>query len=445
MIGLMFYLEWDFTLIALAVTPFMLLFVGRLKRAVKTATVEVRKKQAQVIAVATQGLGAERSIQAFDRQDLESRRMMAISYETVMAALKARAYKALMSPIVSIIVAGCTGVVLWLGTKQVLAGAMTVGGLTVFLAYLKQFFSPVKDLATMSNTIAQTTVSLERIYDILDSDDMIPEKPDAKLPPKAMKGEIVFEDVAFAYEPDNPILRGVSFTVKPGQMVGVVGSTGSGKSTIASLIPRFYDPTQGTVKIDGTDVRDFQLHPLRQQIGFVLQETVLFKGTIRENIAYGRRDEVSDEEIIEAAKLANAHEFIVQMPAGYNTPVGDRGDTMSGGQRQRIGIARAMIRNNPIMILDEPTAALDTQSEKAVMEGLRSLIKGRTAITIAHRLSTIREADNIIALDKGVIIEQGTHQELMTLNGFYANLYRIQFPDEGASPTASAAPATTSA
>ena len=209
-------------------------------------------------------------------------------------------------------------------------------------------------------------------------------------------------------------------------MVGVVGPTGGGKSTIMSLIPRFYDPIAGTIRIDGIDVRDYQLKALRDQIGYVLQETVLFRGTVRENIAYGRAG-ATEEEIIEAAKLANADEFISRMPDGYQTMVGDRGDTLSGGQRQRIGIARAIIRNNPILILDEPTAALDTESERLVIEALERLMKGRTVLTIAHRLSTIRDADSIIVLKDGMVAEQGTHSQLLALGGTYAELYNIQF------------------
>ena len=244
--------------------------------------------------------------------------------------------------------------------------------------------------------------------------------------PEAFRGEIEFDEVAFAYAADAPVLQRVSFTIKPGQMVGIVGATGGGKSTIVSLIPRFYDPTAGEVKIDGVDIREYKLQALRNQIGYVLQDTVLFRGTIRDNIAYGRAGATQDE-ILAAAKLANADEFISRMPHGYNTLVGDRGETLSGGQRQRIGIARAVIRNNPILILDEPTAALDTESERAVIEALDRLMRGRTVITIAHRLSTIRNCDKILVLKDGVVAEEGTHDELLALGGVYAELYRAQF------------------
>jgi subfamily B ATP-binding cassette protein MsbA len=250
-----------------------------------------------------------------------------------------------------------------------------------------------------------------------------------------VKGEITFDKVAFAYKPDSPVLKEITFRIEPGQLVGFVGATGGGKSTVASLIPRFYDATQGRILIDGTDVRDFKLKGLRNQIGCVLQDTVLFAGTIADNIAYGRPGATRDE-VIAAAKLANAHEFIARMPKGYDSEVGERGMTLSGGQRQRIGIARAIIRNSPILILDEPTAALDTESEKLVMDALENLMKGRTAIAIAHRLSTIKDADKIVVFKDGFVHEQGTHHELLKRNGLYAELYRIQFPSEAGVPPA---------
>ena len=276
----------------------------------------------------------------------------------------------------------------------------------------------------MTNVIAQAAVGLERVQAILSTDEIIPQKPDA-IEPDKLKGEIIFEHVAFSYEPDQPVLKDINLIIKPGQRIGVCGQTGGGKSTLLSLIPRFYDPTAGIVKIDGINTADYNLIGLRNQIGFVLQDTVLFYGTVRDNIAYGRPD-ATPEEIIEAAKMANADEFISQMPLGYNTMVGERGLTLSGGQRQRIGIARAVVRDSPILILDEPTAALDTESESIVMEALERLMKGRTVITIAHRLSTIRDADKIIILKDGIISEEGTHDELMKMNGVYAELYRIQ-------------------
>ena len=424
MLVIMFCMNWDFTLIAVAVTPLMLLLASRFKKAVKKSTHEVRKQQSNIVAVVQQDLESIRVVTAFGRQELEQEALQAVSHATVAAALKARQVKALLSPLVSIIVACCVGFVLWRGSLLILAGWMTAGELTVFLSYLGSFFKPVKDLASMNNSIAQTAVAVERIRTILDADAILPEKPDAR--EQTIRGEIVFDHVAFAYDESNPVLRDVSFTVKPGQMIGVVGPTGGGKSTIMSLIPRFYDPSAGKILVDSIDVRDYRLQALRNQIGYVLQETVLFRGTVRDNIAYGRAG-ATDEEIIEAAKLANADEFITRMPNGYQSFVGDRGDTLSGGQRQRIGIARAIIRNNPILILDEPTAALDTESERLVIEALERLMKGRTVLTIAHRLSTIRDADKIIVLKGGVVAEQGTHDQLLAMGGTYAELYSVQF------------------
>ena len=434
MLFIMLQLNWDFTLIAIAVTPFMLLLVSRFNKAVKKATHEVRKQQSKVVTVVEQGLQSMRVVKAFGRQDLAEKELADVSQSTVDASLKARRLKALLSPIVAITVSLCTAVVLWRGSALILAGVMTVGALTVFLSYLSKFFKPVQDLATMTNAIAQAAVAVERIRGILDADTIIPERPNAR-EPQALAGEIEFDHVAFSYDADAPVLTDVSFRIGAGQMVGVVGPTGCGKSTIVSLIPRFYDATAGAVKIDGVDIRDYKFHELRNQIGYVLQEPGLFEGSVRENIAYGKKG-VTEEQVLEAAKLANADEFIARMPHGYDTMIGERGETLSGGQRQRIGIARAIIRDNPILILDEPTAALDTESEKLVIEALERLMKGRTVITIAHRLSTIRDADKIIVLKGGVVAEQGSHDELLARDGVYAELYRIQFNTAPAAPAA---------
>jgi subfamily B ATP-binding cassette protein MsbA len=425
MMGLMFWLNWDFTLIAVAVTPFLLLFVFRFKKAVKAATHDVRKQQSEIMAVVQQGLESMQVVKAFGQEKTEEDLLDAVSQATVSAALKARSVKALLSPIVTVTVALCTAVVLWRGAALILAGSMTVGALTVYLAYLTRFFKPVKDLATTTNTIAQVSVGTERVREILDTDAEIPQKEDG-LEPETLEGAIEFKDVAFGYDVDEPILKDVSFRIEPGEFVGVVGPTGAGKSTLMSLLPRFYDVGSGSVEVDGHDVRDYKLKALRDQIGYVLQETVLFRGTVLENIAFGRPG-ATREEIVAAAKLANADEFISKMPQGYDTMVGERGSTLSGGQRQRIGIARVMVRNSPILLLDEPTAALDSESEKAVIDALEKLMKGKTVIAIAHRLSTIRDAGKILVISDGVVAESGTHEELLARNGIYAALYHTQF------------------
>lgn len=424
MLCIMFYLHTGFTLIALIVAPFLLFFVARFKKAVKKATREVRIDQANMFVVLQQGLESIKSINAFGRQDFEERRLKLVSQETVDAALKARKVKSALSPIVTIVISLCTALVLWRGASLILANKMTIGVLTVFIWYMNKFFSPVQDLAKMTNTVAQASVALERIQAILDTDIVIPQKPNARNPGK-LKGDIVFDHVSFSYNAKTPILHNINLKINCGQRIGICGPTGAGKSTIVSLIARFYDPDSGCILIDGVDIKDFQLDALREQIGFVLQDTALFYGSVRENIAYGRPD-ATEKEIIEAAKLANAHEFIEKMVHGYDTLVGERGVTLSGGQKQRLGIARAVVRNSPILLLDEPTASLDTESEKVVMEALENLMKGRTVITIAHRLSTIRDADKIIVLSNGYVAEEGTHDQLMAKGKIYADLYNAQ-------------------
>jgi ABC-type multidrug transport system fused ATPase/permease subunit len=428
MLFVMLWLQWDFTLVALAVAPLLLLFVSRIRKAVKIATHEVRRRESDIVAVAEEGLQSIRVVKAFDRESLQEQQLALAGQQAVDAALNARKVKSVVSPIVAVVVALCTALVLWRGSALILAGAMTAGTLTVFISYLVSFFKPVQDLAKLTNTIAMASVGVDRVNALLTAETTVEEKPDA-IEAARIKGSITFERVAFSYNPETPVLRDVSFEVKPGQLVGVVGHTGSGKSSLVSLIPRFYDPSVGTVRIDGVDLRDYKLHELRSQIAYVLQDTVLFRGTIRDNISFGRPDADHDE-VVEMAKLANAHEFISEMPQGYDSAVGERGMTLSGGQRQRIGIARALIRDSPILILDEPTAALDAESEHLVMSALARLMADRTVITIAHRLSTIRDADKIVVLEEGRVVEEGTHNDLLTAGGRYADLHRIQYENE---------------
>ncbi len=425
MVVVMFMLRWDFTLIALTVTPLLALFVVRINRAVKVAVRDVRTRQSDLLATLQEGLQSIELVQAYSRQDLAEQQLRKASTDTVAAWLATRRLSALLSPTVGLVIAICTGVVLWRGSLLILGGVMTAGALTVFLTYLTKFFQPVRDLSVMTNTIAQVSVGFERVTAICDADATVPERPAPTDPPR-FRGQIEFDHVAFGYDPDRPVLRDISFSIAPGQTVGIVGPTGSGKSTLVSLIPRFRDIETGSIRIDGGDICDYRLHGLRCQIGFVLQETVLLRGTIRDNIAFGRPD-ATDDEIVEAATLANADEFIAKMPDGYDSFVGDRGSTLSGGQRQRIGIARALVRDNPILILDEPTAALDAESENKVIEALDRLMEGRTVLTIAHRLSTLRSADKIIVIKEGAVAEDGTHQELIALDGVYAELHRLQF------------------
>ena len=424
MLAVMFYLEWDFTLIALSVTPLLALLVYRFKHVVKRASREVREKQSEIVSVVQEGLTSIRVVKAFARGEYEEGRLAEKSLESVSAALRARRIKSLLPPLVSTVVSIGTALVLLYGTKLVLAGQMTAGSLVVFLAYLNRLFKPIQDLAKMANNVAQAAVGLERIKAIIDTDERTPERPNAR-EAEGIKGEVEFCNVSFCYDADRPTLKDVSFRLSPGKTVGIVGATGGGKSTIISLIPRFYDPTSGQVKLDGADVRDFTLNSLREQISCVLQETQLFRAPIWQNIAYGK-PEATRKEIVRAATLANAHEFIEKMAEGYNTMVGERGVTLSGGQRQRIGIARAIIRDAPVLLLDEPTSGLDGESERLVLEGMARLMKGRTTIIIAHRLATIRAADLILVVKDGTIAESGTHEELLARGGLYAGSYSIQ-------------------
>jgi len=423
MFGLMLYLRWDFALISIGMAPFLFLFVIRFKRSVKKATHEVRKDQAELITVLQQGLESIRAVNVFGRQELEEDRLEKVSMETVHAALRARRIKSFISPVFALGVAICTALVIWRGAHLAIMGIMTIGALTVFLSYMTKFFSPVKDLGKLTVSIAQATVALERIQQILSANMIIPQKPDAHDPGK-LKGDIVFDQVSFGYHSDLPVLKDINLYIRAGQRIGICGPTGGGKSTLASLIPRLYDPTLGRVLIDGHDVSDYTLDGLRREIGFVLQDTMLFYGTIRNNIAYGRPN-ATEKEIVEAARLANADEFISRLPMGYDTLVGERGVTLSGGERQRIGIARAVIRNSPILILDEPTASLDSESEKIVSDALGKLMRGRTVITISHRLNTILTADKIIVIKEGRVVEEGTHQSLLDKGGVYAELYKV--------------------
>jgi len=428
MLGVMLYLNWKFTLIALSVAPFLFLVVFSYTRRIKNASREVRKKEGEIVSVMQEALSSIRVVKAFAREDYEQKRLEEESLEGVEIGLRARTLKAKLAPLVEIIVAVGTCLVLWFGARMVLSGAMSAGSLVIFILYLGKMYKPMQQLSKTTDTYSKAAVGCERIREILDTHNEIKDIPGARRAPK-FKGAIEFDDVSFGYEPATLVLKDVSFRIEPGQVAALVGPTGAGKSTIISLIPRFYDPASGVVKIDGQDVRRFQQKSLRQQISFVLQETLLFHGPIWNNIAYGK-PEATRAEILRAAELANAHEFIEKLPAGYNTILGERGVTLSGGQRQRIAIARAIIRNTPILILDEPSSGLDAASEKLVFEALDRLMEGKTSIVIAHRLATIRRANCIFVVNDGAIVERGTHEELMRAGGLYSDLHAIQFAPE---------------
>src|SRR5713101_3599201 len=447
MIGVMFYLNWRFTLISLSLSPALFLVVYYFTRRIKRASRAVRKKESELLSLVEEVLTSIRVVKAFAREDYEQKRFESESLENVEAGLQARSVKARLAPVVEVIVAIGTCLVLWYGARLALAGQLTTGTLIVFLLYLGKMYKPMRDLSKMTDTVSKATVGYERIQEVLETESRVQDEPGARRAPR-FKGQIEFAQVSFNYGGDREnekgnetetenenqkgnekqILKDVSFNIDAGQIAAFVGPSGAGKTTLVSLIPRFYDPLSGQISIDGTDIRRYRLKSLRDQISFVLQDTLLFRATIWENIAYGKPG-ASPKEIKRAAELANAQEFIDEMPDGYDTMVGERGVTLSGGQRQRIAIARAVIRDTPILILDEPTVGLDAASEQSVIEALDKLMKGRTSVVIAHHLSTIRHADVIFVIKDCELVEQGTHETLMASNGVYAELHKIQTPE----------------
>ena len=433
MIGVMFYLNWHFTLIALSVAPVLFLVVYYYTRRIKSASRVVRKEEGVLLSIVEEVLTSIRVVKAFAREDYEQQRFEAESLANVEAGLEARSIKAKLAPAVEVIVAIGTCMVLWYGARLAMAGQLSAGVLIVFLLYLGKMYKPMRDLSKMTDTVSKAMVGYERIQEVLDIESRVRDVPGARQAPR-FTGQIEFRQVEFSYDGGKDALRNLSFTIKAGQVAAIVGPSGTGKTTLVSLIPRFYDPVSGSVVIDGTDIREYRLKSIREQISFVLQDTLLFRATIWENIAYGRPG-ASPKEIRRAAELADAHEFIEKLPEGYGTMVGERGMSLSGGQRQRIAIARAIIRDTPILILDEPTAGLDAASEQAVIGALDTLMKGRTSVVIAHHLATIRHADVIFVIKDSELAEQGTHEELLALNGVYAQMQHIQTP-EGAKVTA---------
>lgn len=425
MLVLMFYIDWKFTLIAVSVAPFLFVFVYKYTHQIKRASRAVRKKESEIVSKIQEVFSSIRVVKAFAREKYEKRRFREVSMESVELALRARALKAGLSPGVQIITAVGSALVLWYGARLTLAGTLTPGSLILFLLYLGKLYSPIRGLSKLPDSFSKPAIAFERIQEVLDIEIKAREIEQQRRAPE-FKGRIEFENVSFGYTPDRLILHEVSFRIEPGQIAAFVGPTGAGKTTIISLIPRFYEVSSGKIRIDGEDVRQFKLKSLRRQLGFVLQETLLFRAPIWQNIIYGRPS-ATREEVIQASQLANAHEFIEKMPEAYETMVGERGNTLSGGQRQRIGIARAIIRDAPILILDEPTSGLDAASEALVFDALQRLMSGRTCIVITHRLATIQNADVIFVLKNGAIVDHGTHRELLARGGLYLELYNTQF------------------
>ena len=424
MVGVMLYVSWRFTLVSLLVVPVLGVAVYFYTPRIKKASRRVKKRESELLSGVAEVMTAIHVVQAFGREDYEDRRFDWESRQNVEAGLQARSIKARLSPTVDVIIALGTCLVLGYGARLAIAGRLSTGVLIVFLLYLGKMYKPLRDLSKMANTVSKAAVGYERIRELLAIESRVQDLPGARSAPPFM-GDIELDRVSFKYDGGGLVLKDVSLHVAPGQIAAIVGPSGTGKTTIASLIPRFYDPLSGQVKIDGVDIREFTLKSLRDRVSFVLQDTMLFRATIWENIAYGRPD-APPEETVRAAKLANAHDFIMNMPLGYATLVGERGATLSGGERRRIAIARAIVRNTPILILDEPTSGLDAASEQAVIEALQRLMEGRTSIVIAHHLHSIRHADIIFVVKDSEIVEQGTHERLLMNQGLYARLYETQ-------------------
>lgn len=429
--AIMFRLDWKLTLLALGVCPALLVGIARLNARITQVAGHARERESQVYAVVQQAMSTMRVIQAFTREEDEHGRFMTASRRSLAAGLQLYTLQTLYSCVVNVVIAVGTAAVVWVGARHVLDGSLSVGSLVIFVSYLASLYGPINSMFQTYGLAQASRAGVQRVFELLDVErEIVDGRRDA--PAKGARGHVVWEDVVFEYTRGHPVLNGVSLHVQPGQKVAIVGPTGAGKSTLLSLIPRFYDPAAGRVLVDGLDACEYRLASLRRQIAMVLQPPLVFPTSLRENIAFGRPGARPDE-VAAAARLACLDDMIKRLPRGYDTLVGEQGVTLSEGEKQRITIARAILRDSPILILDEPTSALDSETEALLMQGLERLTAGRTTFIIAHRLSTARRADLIVVLRDGRIVEQGRFETLIEGAGAFASLYRLQggFQEEG--------------
>ena len=424
MFVVMLTLDWHLTLLAMVVCPALFLAIALLDKKMTSAATHARQKESLVYSVVQRTLSGIRVIQAFTKEEDEKRRFLEASTESLQADLRLYNLQNFYYAIVNVTIAAGTAAVLWLGAKHVLSGYLSIGEMVVFTSYLASLYTPLVNIFQTYGLVQKAKAGVDRTFEILETEQSLPQGH--KVFSYPAKGEISFENVSFAYDTSQPILKKIDLHVAPGQKIAIVGPTGAGKSTLMSLLPRFYDPQTGCVKIDGINIAEFQLKSLRRQIAMVLQPPVIFPVSIRDNIAYGR-SEASMDEVIAAARVAHMHDCILQFPQGYDTVVGEQGSTLSEGQKLRLTIARGILLNAPILILDEPTSSVDSETEAVIMEGLERLMAGRTTFIIAHRLSTVRQADLILVIRDGQIVEQGSFTELLRRRGPFASLYRTQF------------------